>query len=132
VDLWNQWVTAGIWLQNIDSRDFACKFFGMKNLRATKADPYDLQQEKQRQKQTKARQTKAKRKKAARCAARSREFSISIVAIRRKLTCSDFSAGFAAWFVVVAGDFHLCRGLTGFGGSVGQAAAVEALFSSTS
>jgi hypothetical protein len=58
VDLWNQWVTAGIWLQNIDSRDFACKFFGMKNLRATKADPYDLQQEKQRQKQTKARQTR--------------------------------------------------------------------------
>jgi hypothetical protein len=52
-----------MWLQNIDSRDFACKFFGMKNLRATKVDPYaslrddnkkNKGKSKQRQKQTKA------------------------------------------------------------------------------
>src|SRR5215469_18114116 len=27
MDLWNQWVTGGAWLQNIDFKEFVCKFF---------------------------------------------------------------------------------------------------------
>jgi hypothetical protein len=33
VDLWNQWVAGGVWLQNIDFKEFACKFFVLNILR---------------------------------------------------------------------------------------------------
>jgi hypothetical protein len=42
VDLWNQWVAGWLWLQNIDLKEFVCKFFGMNNLAVAaglKADP---------------------------------------------------------------------------------------------
>jgi hypothetical protein len=32
-DLWNQRVAGGLRLQNIDSKDLVCKFFGLKILR---------------------------------------------------------------------------------------------------
>jgi hypothetical protein len=78
-----------MWLQNIDSRDFVCKFFGINGLEA-------------RQKA-----------KAARCAASFLISLSSIVLSRGKLTCNDL-AGRSAFGLLRLWGFPPMWGLDSF------------------